>query len=775
MTRKREAFKTSTRRAASLHFRSGRWDIPIHGVGGGLLLGFGLSVAPLVAADFFVSPHGSDQHPGTLDLPFATLHQAVRALKPGDVCYLREGVYREVLRPMTSGAPGKEITFTPYRNEQVILTGADPIAGGTHESDGSYSAPMPWSLDDGNQVFADGEMLTEACWPNPGESALFQPIRAVAAAGSETSLVCPEIPGPADAWKGAQLWCAGGSAWICWTSTVTSYDEMTHTLTFDKARESWYTPTRGSQFSLRGIRAAMDAPGEWIYDTRQKRIILIPPARKAGAKTVSLEAKRRMDVIDLAGLSHIHIHGIQFRAGGIRMDKNSSHLVLKNLRGKHVSHSYQNNTSTHSGVLIDGKNNLLLNCDLGYSSSSVLSVTGEDHRIINCHIHHGGYAGLWRGTVSLSGRRILFSHNTVQHAGRDLVNTHGLMESLVQFNQVSDAGWLTKDLGMFYGHNTDYANTRFCYNLVHDNHADHCAMGIYFDHLSHNAIVDHNVIWNAASDPIRINNPSYNCLVFHNSCWQSGGVTTFDHTKRDDLFGSRFTWNIFNQPIQLPAHVILANNLVSATPPYADAAKQDFRIAAGHGHQAGAYPPGAPPWKAGCDLNDPPTPLPVYVAPAIPWMNAIQNACFEFGTLEAWQRTDAENALLVTGNGWGNNHGKTNEHATGTSKHELRLGPGRDGVRQLIRGLLPDTRYTLSAWAKVSAGETLVLAVSGHGAPPVEETLASSEWKRLSIEFKTGSHAHEAMIFLLKSSHGNGSAWCDNLTLPMTPESTDPR
>ena len=94
------------------------------------------------------------------------------------------------------------------------------------------------------------------------------------------------------------------------------------------------------------------------------------------------------------------------------------------------------------------------------------------------------------------------------HAGRDLINTHGLMESLVQYNDVSEAGWLTKDLGMFYGHNTDFANTEFRYNLVHDNHAEHCAMGIYFDHLSHNAIVHHNVVWNVGMDPIGSTTPA---------------------------------------------------------------------------------------------------------------------------------------------------------------------------------------------------------------------------------------------------------------------------
>lgn len=111
------------------------------------------------------------------------------------------------------------------------------------------------------------------------------------------------------------------------------------------------------------------------------------------------------------------------------------------------------------------------------------------------------------------------------------------------------------------------------------------------------------------------------------------------------------------------------------------------------------------------------------------------------------------------------------QHATGTSKYELRLGPGRDGVSQTITGLFPDTSYTLSARARISnKNEMLVLGVRGHGAPLAEVSLASPDWERMNIQFKTGPQAREATIFMRKSSDGDGFAWCDNLTLPLNPK-----
>ena len=225
------------------------------------------SAPSLRAAEFFVSPDGSDSNPGSIEAPFATLAKAANSAGPGDACYLREGVYRETLAPARSGRPGEEITFTAWQDEKVVISGADAISDWKDEGDGVLSAPMPWSLGEENQVFADGQMLSEACWPAPGPSPLFQPKRAVASGGSETTLVCEEIPGGDDAWKHARLWCAGGSAWICWTSEVTGFDAASHTLTFEDAQRNWYIPRAGRGMTIASsivtfITAAMAGFGE---------------------------------------------------------------------------------------------------------------------------------------------------------------------------------------------------------------------------------------------------------------------------------------------------------------------------------------------------------------------------------------------------------------------------------------------------------------------------------------------------------------------------------
>jgi len=726
---------------------------------------------PAQSRDIFVSPNGNDSNTGTLEKPLATLAKATAVVAPGDTCFLRQGVYREVLRPGRSGEAGKEITFAAYQDEVAVLSGADPVTDWKDEGDGVWSAPIPWSLGDGNQVFSNSKMLPEASWPAAGGQHLFQPIRASASGGSPTTLVCPQIPGPDGAWKGARLRCAGGSAWICWTANVTGYDAAGHTLTFDKAQDKWYVPREGSLFSLRGLPCCLHAPGQWFHDKERKRLLFIPPDN-TNPGSLAVEAKRREFVADLNDRSHIRLVGLSFRAGAIRTDDKSSHLAFEKLRGQYVGHNCRRDDSSSSGLILHGRSHLVLDCDIGYSSAAVLSVKGSDHRIINCHLHHGTYGGLWHGAVRLGGRRILFSHNTVQHAGRDLIGTFGLMESLVQFNDVSEAGWLTKDLGMFYGHDNDFANTQFRYNLVHDNRAAHCAMGIYFDHLSHNAIVHHNVVWNVGMDPLRFNNPSYGNLVFNNTCWNTGKVSTFDHSKRDDLFANRFTDNIFSKPAQLPDHVAGDNNHVVESPPFRDPAKLDFRLTSSQLPGAGAMPSDTPPFRAGCRPGHPPNPLPRYEPANVPWMNGITNACFEFGSTEGWQEEPSTEASLTKGNGWGNGFGRGEVHATGTSKFELQLGPKPGGISQKVDGLLPNTDYELSAWLRVSdPKQQALLGVRDHGGKAIEVSSSDPAWTRKVLKFTTGPEAGSATLFIRKTSPGPGKVWADNFVLPLRPGS----
>ena len=739
-------------------------------------------------SDIYVSTEGNDDWSGKLpapaenDGPLRTIKKAAEVISPGQTCFIRGGTYRETLRPSRSGETGRPIIFKSFKDEEVVVSAADLLSGWTRDDGGILKAPMDWDLKDQNQIFADGTMLQEARWPKGGT--LLQPVRALAASGTDNSLTDPNIPGDRDAWKGATLWCAGGDRWVCWSEEVTGYDPGKHTLSFKmKKPEHWYTVRKDSPYVLMGVRSALQAPGECWYDSEKKQILLIPP-KGFELSSSTVEAKRRLHCVDLSGRSNVEIIGLRFRGGGVMTDSGTENARLLRCKGEYVAHSYVNDVADSAGIIIDGSSNTVESCEFAYSSTSVLRVKGCDHCIVNNYLHDGNYGGKWTGAVALSGRRILFSHNTVRHSGRDLLSVHELMESLVQYNDLSEAGWLTCDLGMTYGHSTDFMNTVFRFNRVHDNHAKGCSMGIYFDHCSHNVIVCNNLIYNTGDSPIRINNPSYFGVLYNNSCWRTGVVSTFDHSNREDLFGMRLANNIFNRNPKLPGHVVLENNIVSEGSCYVDPAGGDFTLKPDSpacrkglsingvtGGSAkpdiGAFQSGNTPWKAGCDLENPPDPK--FERPIIDWMNMIKNACFELPTLEYWKIVSGE-ALLTPGNNWGNSWGskaRGTEEATGTSRQELRLGKDPARIEQKISGLNADTSHTLSGWLKLSDQKTSArLGVRlSDGKELWTEPVSSTSWKRISLDFSTGPGISEITVIIDKPS-GDGFVFCDNLGLP---------
>jgi hypothetical protein len=746
-----------------------------------------LSTGSLHAMDYFISPAGNDAWSGRLaapaggDGPWRTLAKAAEVAGPGDVVALRAGLWRETLRPARSGSAGAPLVFRAYAGEQPVLTGADAVEGWRRESGGLWSAPLDWDLDDRNQVFAGETALPEARWPNAGPDP-FHPNWATVAAGTATTITDPQLTGEADSWNGALLWIASGAEWIVQSVTVTAFDPATQTLTFTPALTGgFYQPRKGNRYVLIGARAALDAPGEWWFDRAARRLWLRP---LSDGEPRGIEAKRRPAAIDLRERSWVQVVGLGFRAAGLATDGKSEDLLLDGLRGEWVGHSYRKDVGAEGCVAIRGARHTVRNCRFAYGSSSVLRVDGRDHRVFNCQVQGGNYGAKWSGTVALAGRRIVFAWNTVRDAGRDLLSIHGLTESRILHNDLGHCGWLTCDLGLTYGHNTDFGGTEIAYNLVHDNHAHSTTMGIYFDHLSHNCVVHHNAIWNIGGDPVRVNNPSYYMLVYHNSAWRTGQTVTFDHTRRNDLFGCRFVNNLVNAPYRLPAHVVLDGNQQQAEPGYVDPARGLFALkpdspvrgkgvrlpgmSDGDAPDPGAFAGGREPWRAGCDLARPLQPEPTWQPLDVPWLNALANACFELGTLEGWTKVGAGEARLTPGNGWGNTiSGKGNE-ATGTSRFELCL-TGRATVEQTVERLRPNTAYTLAGWLRASAGEQVALGLRGPDGQ--EQTASSGEpgWVRRAVAFTTGAQETSVTVFVRKTSDGPGQVWADNLGLPRVP------
>ena len=123
-----------------------------------------LATAAAGATEYYVAPSGNDENPGTEAEPFRTIQRAAYTTEAGDVVTVATGIYREQVELFASGLPDSPIRFQAAADGCVIVSGADYL-------------DLDWSVYEGDiwvaatdryftQLFADGQAMVDARWPN---------------------------------------------------------------------------------------------------------------------------------------------------------------------------------------------------------------------------------------------------------------------------------------------------------------------------------------------------------------------------------------------------------------------------------------------------------------------------------------------------------------------------------------------------------------------------------------------------------------------------------
>lgn len=77
----------------------------------------------------YVATDGDDANPGTMEQPLRTISEAARRARPGDVYYVRGGVFEERVVFGASGTRSKPVVFAAYRGESVTIARGFRITG----------------------------------------------------------------------------------------------------------------------------------------------------------------------------------------------------------------------------------------------------------------------------------------------------------------------------------------------------------------------------------------------------------------------------------------------------------------------------------------------------------------------------------------------------------------------------------------------------------------------------------------------------------------------
>jgi hypothetical protein len=306
----------------------------------------------------------------------------------------------------------------------------------------------------------------------------------------------------------------------------------------------------------------LDAPGEWFHDKTTGVLHLMAPDGKPLEGRVS--AKKREFAFDLSGKSHIVIRGFTLHACTITTDRDSggdnigydatgkqrypwrsaahglsekpfhqpaaykdapsTGIVLENLDARYLSHftdvsgHFFGQWGQSSGIVLSGRNHVIMGCRIRWSAGNGISAIGREHRILGNVIEDTGYAAndcgaIHTGTSSRNASDHEIGWNTIRRTGRSAVLPRTLYRSdpadgsvwkaRIHHNDISGFGIQDWDQGGIYNAAGDARYLRVDHNWIHSTHENvddlpgaraFTASGIYPDYCAR-WLIDHNVIW----------------------------------------------------------------------------------------------------------------------------------------------------------------------------------------------------------------------------------------------------------------------------------------
>ena len=412
-------------------------------------------------ADFYVSTDGSDDWSGSLpqsnaqgkDGPFASLaraRDAVRELKQdspdgGVVVLIREGLYRlsetVVFGPRDSGTGDAAVTYAAYPGERPVFSSGRQIRGWKR-----VPATFPGLPETarGNVWVADVPKIDGAAWRfytlyDPkgmlprARSAGFIPPKD----GGRDTLHFPQ--GRLRNWpnlEDVEIVIRPLHAWIVNILPLASVDEKARiartaipaTYAMKRLRFLRDTPSCW----VENVLEALDAPGEWVLNTREGKLYLWPRGEGApqGLVVPRLRELVRVEgVVDKKAPKDVPARNLRFR--GLTFMHGERYLLTEDDAG--LQHDWDMHDRDHALFRLRGAENCAIeDCHFAHSGGGAIRIDlhGKENRISGNHIEHIGGTGILLcgygpGTKDVN-RKNRIVNNHIHHTGRIYSHSPGI-------------------------------------------------------------------------------------------------------------------------------------------------------------------------------------------------------------------------------------------------------------------------------------------------------------------------------------------------------------
>jgi len=349
-----------------------------------------LASGALYAAEYYVSPQGADNNPGTLEEPFLTLTRAQQAACDTDEAvsvFLRGGTYylptTLVFTEADSGAKEAPVVYQAYEDEQPIISGGVKLdLEWTQYRNRIKQAKVPAGLV-ADQLFVNGVGQPMARYPNfDRRKRIFK--------GHAADALSPER---AAKWKdprGGLIHAMHEHMWGDLHYRIDGKQADGKLLYGGDWQGHSELALHTSYRFVENVFEELDAPGEWFLDQQAHTLYFYPPV---GLKLdqATVEFVRLRQLIEFQGteaepVRYITLKGLTFRHAARTFGDN----LLPMVRSDRISYRA-------GAVFFNGTEDCGLDdCFLDQLGGNAIFVNHYNHRVTvrACHIARAGASAI---------------------------------------------------------------------------------------------------------------------------------------------------------------------------------------------------------------------------------------------------------------------------------------------------------------------------------------------------------------------------------------------
>jgi hypothetical protein len=401
--------------------------------------------------EFFVSPGGSDQNPGSKSKPFLTIQKAQEVVREklaegssGNISvWLADGSYfiSEPLKfdDTDSGNGEKVVSYKAVKGTKPVISGGKEVTEWQHRGNGLWAVSVGMEMAGFRELFVDGQRATRARYPN-------NDYLRVAEVGAdrrtnfrfhEGDFPHPHNPQHVELvllhdWSITRIPLAEIDYQ---QSRITAIDSIgAKSLNFFNL-DNW---EKDPKYFLENDMAFLDSPGEWFFDRDERLLYLILPA---GADPEQMKVTIPVagpHLLVIEGSEQQKVRNINFE--GISFEHCSWQLPVQTYAGIQACH-FDSRPSSDSWSVVP---------------AAVYAEWAENVTIRNCRFSKLGGSGIWFSTGSkncsvadshfedISGNAIMIGEGRDRKVNGEVwwkaVPEQSASSNLVSGNTITDCG-----------------------------------------------------------------------------------------------------------------------------------------------------------------------------------------------------------------------------------------------------------------------------------------------------------------------------------------------